>query len=93
MPLKDVACITPSTTRTIQVSISPTFYERICANFLAPKKFNVYFKQKKLRKNFLFKKAAQKMLVKLTTATKLMQSPNKISRGMAAQISLSVTKV
>jgi hypothetical protein len=26
-------------------------------------------------------------------ATKLMQSPNKISRGMAAQISLSVTKV
>ena len=26
-------------------------------------------------------------------ATKLMQSPNKISRGMAAQISLSVSKV
>ena len=26
-------------------------------------------------------------------ATKLMQSPNKISRGMATQISLSVTKV
>ena len=26
-------------------------------------------------------------------ATKLMQSPNKISKGMAAQISLSTTKV
>jgi hypothetical protein len=60
MPLKDVACITPSTTRTIQVSISPTFYERIYANFLAPKKFNLYFMHKKATQKFFVQKFCTK---------------------------------
>jgi hypothetical protein len=47
-------------------SISPTFYERICANILVSKKvqtFNV--STKKLRAKLLYEKAPRKMLVKL----------------------------
>jgi hypothetical protein len=48
-------------------SISPTFYERICANILAPKRAQTYnVSTKKLRAKFSYEKAARKMLVKLT---------------------------
>jgi hypothetical protein len=49
------------------VSILPTFYEGICVNILAPK--NAQTKNvstKKLCLELLHKKAARKMLVKLT---------------------------
>ncbi len=50
-----------------QESISPTFYERNCANFLAPiKSFTFTSSTKKLHAKLLYKKAAHKMLVKLT---------------------------
>jgi hypothetical protein len=47
-------------------SISPTFYEHICANILAPKKYQPMLEQKKLCVKFLCKRAMRLMLVKLT---------------------------
>jgi hypothetical protein len=48
-------------------SISPTFYECICADILVPKKVQTLnVSTKKLRAKLLYKKAAHKMLVKLT---------------------------
>jgi hypothetical protein len=47
--------------------MSPTFYERICANILAPKKVQTLnVSTKNLRAKLLYEKAARKMLVKLT---------------------------
>jgi hypothetical protein len=48
-------------------SISPTFHERTCTNFLAPVK-NLTFTSstKKFRAKFLYEKAVSRMLVKLT---------------------------
>jgi hypothetical protein len=46
-------------------SITPKFTKRICGNILAPIK-SLTFTQKKLRAKLLYKKAARKMLVKLT---------------------------
>ncbi len=49
--------------------ISPTFYERICANFLAPVK-NLTFTSstKKLRPKLSYEKTVCGMLMKLTPA-------------------------
>jgi hypothetical protein len=48
-------------------SISPTFYERNCANFFALiKSLTFTSSTKKLRAKLLYKKAVRKMLVKLT---------------------------
>ncbi len=48
-------------------SISPTFYERNCADFLAPiKSLTFTSSTKKLCAKLLYEKAAWKMLVKLT---------------------------
>jgi hypothetical protein len=48
-------------------SISPTFYERICANILAPKKFKPKMQvQKKALQESLYEKGARKMLMRLT---------------------------
>ncbi len=56
-----------SVTRDTLRSISPTFYERICNNFLAPKNFQTLnVTTKKLRAERLHEKAARKMFVKLT---------------------------
>jgi hypothetical protein len=49
------------------VSITSTFYERICANFFAPKKLKLYFKHKKAPQITLAQKSCSKMLVILTT--------------------------
>ncbi len=50
-------------------SISPTHYERICANILAPiKSLTFIASTKKLRAKLLHEKAARKMLVKLSPA-------------------------
>jgi hypothetical protein len=47
--------------------ISPTFYKRICANILAPRKSLTFSAStKKLRAKLTYKKAVRKMLVKLT---------------------------
>jgi hypothetical protein len=55
------------TQKSIQESISPTFYECNCANFLAPiKSLTFTSSTKKLCAKLLYKKAARKMLVKLT---------------------------
>jgi hypothetical protein len=52
---------------TMATVISPTFYERNCANYLAPVK-NLTFssRTKKLSAKLLYKKAALEMLMKLT---------------------------
>jgi hypothetical protein len=47
--------------------ISPTFYQRICANFLAPKSLTYTSSTKELCAKLLYEKAASKMLVKLTS--------------------------
>ncbi len=48
-------------------SISPTFYERICANILLPNKVQTQNgSTKKLCAKVLYKKAARKMLMKMT---------------------------
>ncbi len=50
-------------------SISPTFYKHICANILAQiKSLTFTASTKRLRAKLLYKKAARKMLVKLTPA-------------------------
>jgi hypothetical protein len=47
--------------------ISPTFYERICANSIAPKKVQTLnIRTKNLHAKLSYKKATRKMLVKLT---------------------------
>jgi hypothetical protein len=49
------------------MAISPTFYERNCANFLAPIKNLIFTSStKKLCTKLSYEKAARKMLVKLT---------------------------
>jgi hypothetical protein len=52
------------------LSISPTFYERICVNILAPKNFQTLLNvsTKKFCTKLSHEKAAGKMLVKLTPA-------------------------
>jgi hypothetical protein len=63
-----------------QESISPTFYERNCANFLSPiKSLTFTSSTKKLCAKLSHKKATHKMLVKLTPDVQIFDSPSLFS--------------
>ncbi len=73
----------------LQESISPTLYERICANILAQiKSLSFSASTKKLSAKLTYEKAARKMLVKLTPGVNF----TNISRAAFAPISLRKKK-